>query len=252
MRSTSSMPRLWTAADNIMTFKLAVKTLAQKNGLHATFMPKPIFGINGSGMHTNMSLFQDGKNVFFDRERREAAVSRWPTRFIAGLLAHVKGMTAITNPLVNSYKRLVPGYEAPCYCAWSASNRSALIRIPAARGPVHPGGAALPRPRLQPLSGAGRLPGRRPGRHRARADAARRDHREHLRHGRPPSAKPRAFDSLPGTLHEAVAALQKDKLICDTLGEHIVSQYVAGKEKEWDEYRTHVSDWELGEYLIAY
>jgi glutamine synthetase len=116
-----------------MTFKMAVKILAQKNGLHATFMPKPIFGINGSGMHTNMSLFRDGKNAFYDVNDGRR-LSREAYCFIAGLLAHIKGMAAVTNPLVNSYKRLVPGYEAPCYLAWSASNRSALIRIPAARG----------------------------------------------------------------------------------------------------------------------
>ena len=120
-------------ADDFMTFKLAVKTLAQKNGLHATFMPKPIFGINGSGMHVNMSLFRNGKNVFYD-EKGDKKLSKEAYSFIAGLLHHVRAMTAITNPLVNSYKRLVPGYEAPCYLAWSASNRSALIRIPAARG----------------------------------------------------------------------------------------------------------------------
>src|SRR5699024_159804 len=122
-----------TAADNIMTFRMVVKTHAQHNGLHATFMPKPIFGINGSGMHTNMSLFKDGKNAFYDPADARG-LSKEAYSFIAGLLAHVKGMTAVTNPLVNSYKRLVPGYEAPCYLAWSASNRSALIRIPAARG----------------------------------------------------------------------------------------------------------------------
>ena len=121
-----------STADNIMTFKLAVKTLAQKNGLHATFMPKPVFGINGSGMHTNMSLFKDGKNIFADPADARG-LSREAYAFIAGLLKHVRGMAAITNPLVNSYKRLGPGYEAPCYLAWSASNRSALIRIPAAR-----------------------------------------------------------------------------------------------------------------------
>ncbi len=130
-------------ADNIMTFKLAVKTLAQKNGLHATFMPKPIFGINGSGMHTNMSLFQGGKNAFYDPDDPKG-LSKEAYSFIAGLLAHVKGMAAVTNPLVNSYKRLVPGYEAPCYLAWSASNRSALIRIPAARGSPPGWSSALP------------------------------------------------------------------------------------------------------------
>lgn len=120
-------------ADKIMTFKLVVKTIAQRNGLHATFMPKPIFGASGSGMHTNMSLFKDGKNMFYD-PNGERGLSKTAYSFIAGILSHVKGMCAITNPLVNSYKRLVPGYEAPCYLAWSASNRSALIRIPAARG----------------------------------------------------------------------------------------------------------------------
>ena len=120
-----------TTADNIMTFKMAVKTIAQQNGLHATFMPKPVFGINGSGMHTNMSLFRNGKNIFADPSGAHG-LSGEAYSFIAGLLEHVKGMAAVTNPLVNSYKRLVPGYEAPCYLAWSASNRSALIRIPAA------------------------------------------------------------------------------------------------------------------------
>ena len=131
------------AADNIMTFKLAVKTLAQRNGLHATFMPKPIFGIAGSGMHTNMSLFRNGKNAFYDPDDPRG-LSKEAYSFIAGLLHHVRGMAAVTNPLVNSYKRLVPGYEAPCYLAWSASNRSALIRIPASRGQGTRGSAAPP------------------------------------------------------------------------------------------------------------
>ena len=112
-------------ADNVMTFKLAVKTIAQKNGLHATFMPKPIYGINGSGMHTNMSLFKDGVNIFADPSDKRG-LSKEAYAFIAGILEHIRSMSAITNPLVNSYKRLVPGYEAPCYISWSASNRSAL------------------------------------------------------------------------------------------------------------------------------
>ena len=121
------------AADNIMTFKLAVKTLAQKNGLHATFMPKPVFGAAGSGMHMNMSLFRDGKNAFYDPSDTRQ-LSPLAYQFIAGLLKHAQGFCAITNPLVNSYKRLVPGYEAPCHLAWSTGNRSALIRIPTPRG----------------------------------------------------------------------------------------------------------------------
>lgn len=137
------------AADNIMTFKLAVKTLAQRNGLHATFMPKPIFGIAGSGMHTNMSLFRNGKNAFYDPDDPRG-LSKEAYSFIAGLLHHVRGMAAVTNPLVNSYKRLVPGYEAPCYLAWSASNRSALIRIPASRGQGTGWSCAPPTPPATP------------------------------------------------------------------------------------------------------
>ena len=121
------------AADNIMTFKLAVKTLAQKNGLHATFMPKPIQGAAGNGMHVNMSLFRDGRNLFYD-EGGEQKLSLLARQFIAGLLDHARGFCALTNPVVNSYKRLVPGYEAPCYLAWSEANRSVLIRIPDPRG----------------------------------------------------------------------------------------------------------------------
>jgi glutamine synthetase len=149
-------------ADNIMTFKLAVKTLAQKNGLHATFMPKPIYGINGSGMHTNMSLFKNGKNVFYDPDG-EKGLSKEAYSFIAGLLAHVKGMCAVTNPLVNSYKRLVPGYEAPCYLAWSAKNRSALIRIPAAAASPPAWSCAAPIPPAKPIWSWRVLA--RPGRH---------------------------------------------------------------------------------------
>ena len=120
-------------ADNVAAFRLVVKTIAKKYGLHATFMPKPIFGINGSGMHTNMSLFKDGKNAFYD-PADPVGLSKTAYSFIAGVLKHVAGFTAVTNPLVNSYKRLVPGYEAPCYIAWSASNRTDIIRIPASRG----------------------------------------------------------------------------------------------------------------------
>ena len=122
-----------TTADNIMTFKLVVKSIAQRHGVYATFMPKPFFGINGSGMHVNMSLNKDGKNAFVD-ENDKLGLSATAYSFIAGLVKNIKGISAITNPLVNSYKRLVPGYEAPVYIAWSAKNRSPLIRVPASRG----------------------------------------------------------------------------------------------------------------------
>ena len=237
-------------ADNIMTFKLAVKTLAQKNGLHATFMPKPIFGINGSGMHTNMSLFQGGKNAFYDPDDPKG-LSKEAYSFIAGLLAHVKGMAAVTNPLVNSYKRLVPGYEAPCYLAWSASNRSALIRIPAARGQSTRVELRSPDPACNPflelaLCLAAGLDGIEKGL------------------TPPPEVTENIFDmnaadrkvhgsvSLPDSLEEAIHALEADPLVLDTLGEHVAANYIEGKRKEWEEYRTRVSSWEREKYIINY
>ncbi len=239
-----------TAADNIMTFKLAVKTLAQKNGLHATFMPKPVFGINGSGMHTNMSLFKDGKNVFFDPDDSRK-LSKEAYSFIAGLLKHVCGMAAITNPLVNSYKRLVPGYEAPCYLAWSASNRSALIRIPAARGQATRVELRCPDPTCNPYLAlavclAAGLDGIEKGltppdeitENIFAMDEATRD--------------AKGIKSLPGSLKDAVDALKADELICEALGDHVVSHYTEGKYAEWDAYRTHVSNWEISKYLITY
>ena len=237
-------------ADNIMTFKLAVKTLAQKNGLHATFMPKPIFGINGSGMHTNMSLFRGGKNAFYDPDDPRG-LSKTAYSFIAGLLAHVKGMAAVTNPLVNSYKRLVPGYEAPCYLAWSASNRSALIRIPAARGQATRVELRSPDPACNPylelavcltagLDGIerGLTPPPEVTENIFAMDAAARQ-----AHG---------IDALPGSLEEAVCALEADPLVLDTLGEHVAANYIQGKKKEWEEYRTRVSSWEREKYIINY
>ncbi len=165
-----------TAADNISTFRMAVKTIAQNHGLHATFMPKPVFGINGSGMHVNMSLSKNGKNIFFDPEG-EKGLSKEAYSFIAGILEHVRSFAAITNPLVNSYKRLVPGYEAPCY--------------PRSPGPEHPGGAQMPRPGLQPLPGFGSVSDGRPGRHGKESHAPRRDHGEHLHHDREGAPGPR-------------------------------------------------------------
>jgi len=238
------------AADNIMTFKLAVKTLAQKNGLHATFMPKPIYGINGSGMHTNMSLFKDGKNVFYD-EKGEKGLSPLAYNFIAGLLTHVKGMAAITNPLVNSYKRLVPGYEAPCYLAWSASNRSALIRIPAARGQSTRLELRSPDPSCNPyLSLAVCLAAGLDGIEKGMTPPA--EITENIFAMDTAARAASGIDSLPGSLSEALEALKKDDLIKATLGDHVLTHYIAGKEAEWDEYRTRVSNWELDKYMIAY
>lgn len=239
-----------TAADNIMTFKMAVKTIAQKNGLHATFMPKPIFGINGSGMHTNMSLFKDGKNIFFDPDG-ERKLSKEAYSFIAGLLHHVKGMAAITNPLVNSYKRLVPGYEAPCYLAWSTGNRSALIRIPSARGNSTRVELRSPDPACNPyLTMAVCLAAGLDGIEKNMTPPeeindnifgmSRRERRE------------RGIENLPGSLEEAIYEFEHDDVIKDALGEHIVKQYISGKEKEWDEYITRVSSWEVEKYIVAF
>ena len=237
-------------ADNIMTFKLAVKTLAQKNGFHATFMPKPIFGINGSGMHTNMSLFRNWKNVFYDPDAPKG-LSKECMSFIAGLLYHVKGFTAITNPLVNSYKRLVPGYEAPCYLAWSASNRSALIRIPASRGMGTRVELRSPDPACNPylalavclaagLDGIekGMVPPAEITKNIYAMDAAAR--------------KAENIESLPGSLEEAIHLMEGDPLIMETLGSHVAENYIEGKLKEWDEYRTQVSSWEREKYIINY
>ena len=238
------------AADNIMTFKLAVKTLAQKNGLHATFMPKPIFGINGSGMHTNMSLFRGGKNAFYDPEDPRG-LSKEAYSFIAGLLAHVKGMAAITNPLVNSYKRLVPGYEAPCYMAWSASNRSALIRIPAARGQSTRVELRSPDPACNPyLELAVCLAAGLDGIERGLTPPP--EVTENIFVMDEATRQVHGIDSLPGSLEEAIRALEADPLILDTLGEHVAANYIEGKKKEWDEYRTRVSSWEREKYIINY
>ena len=238
------------AADNIMTFKLTVKTLAQKNGLHATFMPKPIYGIAGSGMHVNMSLFKDGRNVFYDPEGPKQ-LSEEARHFIAGQLEHIRGMCAVLNPLVNSYKRLVPGYEAPCYVAWSASNRSALVRIPSARGQSTRAELRSPDPSCNPylnmavclaagLDGIekGMTPPDEITENIFAMDAATRE--------------AKGIKSLPGNLKEAVECLKEDAVICGTLGDHVLTQYVEGKQKEWDAYRTHVSQWEIERYIVMY
>ena len=239
-----------TAADNIMTFKFAVKTLAQKNGLHATFMPKPIFGVNGSGMHTNMSLFRDGVNVFYDPSDK-LGLSKEAYSFIAGLLHHVKGMAAVTNPLVNSYKRLVPGYEAPCYLAWSASNRSALIRIPAARGQSTRVELRSPDPACNPyLALAVCLAAGLDGIEKGMTPPP--EITENIFEMNAGERAAKGIDNLPGSLKEALEAMKADILITDTLGAHATTQYLAGKYAEWDEYRTRVTDWEIEKYIVTY
>ncbi len=239
-----------TAADNIMTFQLTVKTYAQRYGLHATFMPKPIFGINGSGMHVNMSLFKDGKNAFVDPEGLHG-LSDTAYHFIAGIFAHIKGMVAITNPLVNSYKRLVPGYEAPCYVAWSASNRSALIRIPSARGDATRLELRCPDPSCNPyLALAVCLAAGLDGIKKGLVPPA--EITENIFAMDEATRAANGIESLPGDLKQAIECLKKDPVVLEALGPHVAASFIEGKEREWDDYRTSVSQWELDHYLVRY
>ncbi len=239
-----------TAADNIVTFKLAVKTIAHKHDMYATFMPKPVFGKAGNGMHVNMSLMKDGKNAFYD-EKDELGLSQTAYHFIAGILEHAAGMSAVTNPLVNSYKRLVSGYEAPVYIAWSASNRSPLIRVPASRGAGtrielrNPDPSANPYLALALCLAAG-LDGIRRGLtppNEVHANLFEMTEDEREEHG---------VLQLPATLREALRAMRKDMLVRETLGKHIYSKYMAHKTAEWDEYTVRVTEWEIDRYLARY
>ena len=237
-------------ADNIMTFKLGVKALAQRNGLHATFMPKPIFGVSGSGMHINMSLFRDGKNVFYN-PNGERELSSEAYAFMAGLLAHVRGFTAVTNPLVNSYKRLVRGYEAPTYVAWSSSNRSSLIRIPASRGVGTRIELRSPDPSCNPyLALAVCLAAGLDGIERFMTPPS--EVTENLYEMDEAGRRAKGIEDLPGDLNEALELMQQDQLVMDTLGPHVGQAYLDSKKAEWEEYRAHVSGWEREKYIIAY
>lgn len=237
-------------ADNIMTFKLAVKTIAKRHGLHATFMPKPKLGINGSGMHINMSLSKNGKNVFTDEEGK-LGLSQEAYYFIGGIMKHMKGMTAITNPLVNSYKRLVPGYEAPVYIAWSATNRSPLIRIPAARGEGTRVELRCPDPSSNPyLALAVCLEAGLDGilnkiEPQDSVDCNIFEMSEENR-------KASNITAIPETLLEAVQELEQDTFIQDVLGTHVSKRYIKAKKAEWQEYRAQVTDWEINEYLYKF
>ncbi|WP_010649177.1 type I glutamate--ammonia ligase [Oceanobacillus massiliensis] len=237
-------------ADDIQTFKLVVKTIARKHNLHATFMPKPLFGVNGSGMHTNMSLFKDGKNAFFD-ESGDLELSGTAYNFLAGILKHATSFTAVTNPTINSYKRLVPGYEAPCYVAWSGSNRSPLIRVPSSRGlstrievrSVDP--AANPYMALSVLLAAG-LDGVE---NKLEAPAAI-DRNIYVMDKAEREAN--GIQDLPATLMHALVELQQDEVLVSALGEHLFEHFIEAKEIEWDMFRTTVHPWEREQYLSNY
>ncbi|GMA16442.1 type I glutamate--ammonia ligase [Deinococcus metallilatus] len=239
-------PALETA-DRIATFKFVVKRVALEYGLLASFLPKPIAGVNGSGMHCHLSLFRDGMNAFADPDG-EYGLSDTARHFIAGLLEHADGMTAITNPLVNSYKRLVPGYEAPVNVAWSTSNRSALIRIPAKRGNSTRAEVRMPDPSCNPylalaamlaagLDGIEQKLEPPPAIQRNIFRMTVREKRHHR------------IRELPADLREAVDELEKDAVIAGALGEHVMEHFVAAKRAEWRDYSTTVHPWELERYL---
>ncbi len=239
-----------SAADNIVTFKLVVKVVAKKSGLHATFMPKPVNNECGSGMHCNMSLFKDGENVFYDPNDKNG-LSQEAYYFIGGLMKHAKAMTAITNPLVNSYKRLVPGYEAPVYIAWSAANRSPLIRIPVARGVGtrielrHPDPSCNPYLALAVMLNAG-LDGIK------NKIEPPQNTTQNIFHMSNDELEETGIDKLPGDLEEAIGELLKDEFVKETLGKHVLDNYVKAKKIEWDDYRTKVHQWEIDRYISNY
>jgi glutamine synthetase len=243
-----------TQADRCITFKHAVKSIANKHGLYATFMPKPIFGENGSGMHVHQSLFdiKTKTNVFFD-EKDEYKLSNTAKSFVAGQLEHVKAFSAITSPTVNSYKRLVPGYEAPVYICWAKTNRSSLIRVPRySPGREHSTRVELrcPDPSNNPyLAFAVML---KSGLDGMKKDLAPPEPvEENIYQFDDSKLKESKIDTLPGSLGEAVAEMEKDEIVRETLGPHTYPLYINAKKAEWDNYRIQVTKWELDKYFEA-
>ncbi len=238
------------AADNIETFKLVVKTVARKYHLHATFMPKPVQGVNGSGMHTNMSLFSDQNNVFYD-SHKEMELSDTCRHFLAGLLKHAPSFTAITNPIVNSYKRLVPGFEAPVYIAWSGRNRSPMIRVPVDRGNSTRLELRSVDPTTNPYmafsvilaSGLDGLKSNLKPADPINRNIYRMNNNELQKNN---------IKSLPQNLYEALDWLSKDTVVVNSLGEHIYKSFMNLKKLEWIAYSQNISEWEKEQYLEIY
>ena len=239
-----------TMADNVMTYRLVVKQVAQDNGVYATFMPKPVFGVNGSGMHVHMSLFKGNKNAFFDKDV-PFHLSEIGRGFMAGLLKHIPEITSVCNQWVNSYKRIIPGYEAPCYITWARRNRADLIRLPeyqpgketATRIELRsPDPACNPYLAFSTMLAAG-LEGIQKG------------------YKLPPPIEENVFEmsseerdqkrikTLPGSLYEAIQLTEKSQLVREALGDHAFNSFIQNKKVEWDRYRTHVTDYELKNYL---
>jgi len=242
-------PALRTA-DNIATFKFVTKIIALQHNLHATFMPKPIYGESGSGMHVHQSLYKDGKNAFYD-PNDEFGLSEIAYYYIGGLLKHAKETTAILNPTINSYKRLVPGYEAPVYISWSTQNRSALVRVPSARG----NGTRLelrnPDPAANPyLATAVML--------RAGLDGIKNkidpgeQTTDNIYEMNYKERKSRGMTSLPASMEEALKYFQESKFMRESLGKHIFNHLVKAKRIEWSIYKKQVHNWEIDQYLSTY
>ncbi|HEX5581679.1 MAG TPA: type I glutamate--ammonia ligase [Gemmatimonadaceae bacterium] len=239
-----------TTADNMATFRFVVRHVAQQFGLHASFMPKPIYGQNGSGMHTHQSLFRGGKNAFYE-DGAEWQLSRTALHYIGGLLRHARGYCAITNPLVNSYKRLVAGFEAPVNVAWSMKNSSPMIRVPARRGPGTRVELRMPDPSANPYlalavqlaAGLDGIETEADWREPVNTNIREMSYRERRR---------LRIDDLPHNLAEALDELEKDRVIQDALGPHVTENFLAAKRHEWREYITQVTRWELEEYLAKY
>lgn len=239
-----------TTADNIMTFKLTVKSIAKRHGLHATFMPKPLHGVHGSGMHVNMSLIKDGRNVFADTADA-SGLSRTAYYFMAGILKHAKGMALITNPLVNSYKRLVPGFEAPVYIAWSGTNRSPLIRVPATNKENTRIELRSPDPCCNPYltlalclaAGMDGIKNELEPPKSINQNIFEMTEEERTRLG---------IEKLPATLGEAIEEFEKDEFVKKVLGEHITQKYLQEKKAEWAAYQARVTDWEMEQYLMKF
>jgi len=239
-----------TMADAVMTYRTAVKEIARQNNVYATFMPKPIFGQNGSGMHTHQSLFKGGKNAFYDG-RDAYNLSRMAKHYIAGLLVHAPEITAVCNQWVNSYKRLVPGYEAPVYVSWARRNRSAMIRVPMYK-PGKENATRMefrsPDPACNPYlafavmlaAGLKGVEKKYPLPEPVEEDIYEMDEKARAAAG---------ITSLPGSLHQAISLVEKSELVRETLGDHIFNKFVENKRVEWDRFRTHVSQFELERYL---
>ncbi|MBE3519341.1 MAG: type I glutamate--ammonia ligase [Firmicutes bacterium] len=239
-----------TTADNIVTFKFVVRMCAMKHNLHATFMPKPIFGVPGSGMHIHLSLYDEKGNAFWDPSG-EYQLSDTALYFIGGLMKHARGFTAICNPLVNSYKRLVPGYEAPVYVAWSLKNRSPLIRVPAARGERTRIELRSPDPSCNPYLALAVIL-------RAGLDGLKNKIAppppvsENVYSMQDEERESLGIDMLPGSLKEALDAMEEDPLIRETLGDHVYFRFLDAKRLEWDIYRKQVHEWEIKQYFTLF